>query len=130
MASAHYDLGLEAYTKGTIDLTSLTIKARLTRSSAYTFSQSHQFASSLAAAIVGDVTLGSKSVTLGTLDAADAVFASVPVGAAIDAVVLYRDTGVAGTSPLLCYIDGFSVTPAGGDITLQWAGSTPYIFKI
>lgn len=130
MASAHYDLGLQKFTQAGINLSSDTIKVRLVRTSAYTFSQAHEFATSLPLAIVTDVTLGSKALTGGTFDAADAVFVAVPAGAAIDALVIYKDTGIAATSPLIAYIDGFSVTPNGGDITIQWQGTTPFIFKI
>lgn len=138
MASAHYNLFLQEALKATIgDLTGAgtTVKVRLVRTSAYTFSQSHQFVSSLPATIVADVTLGSKTANgagsdPGCFDAADATFTSVPSGAAIDACVFFKDTGVAGTSPLLWYLDGFSVTPNGGDITLQWAATNPFIAKL
>ena len=129
-ASAHYDEGLEKFTQGSINLSSDTIVARLVRTSAYTFSQTHDFADDLPAAIVTDVTLGSKVLSGGTFDAADAVFSSVPAGAAIDALVIFKDTGSAATSPLIAYIDGFSVTPNGGDITIQWQATSPFIFKI
>jgi hypothetical protein len=135
MASAHYNITLASYLTAGLNLSSDTIKVRLVRTSAYTFSQSHDFVADLPAAIVTDVTLGSKSIPTtsadgGTFDAADAVFTAVGAGAAIDALVIYKDTGVAGTSPLLCYIDGFSVTPNGGDITVQWQSTNPFIFKI
>lgn len=130
MASAHYNLGLEKYTKALIDLSAHTIKVRLLRTSAYTFAQTHEFASSLPASIVTDVTLGTKVLSGGTFDAADAVFLSVPSGAAIDALVIYKFVTVDADSPLLSYIDGFSVTPNGGDITAQWQSTTPFIFKI
>jgi hypothetical protein len=135
MASAHYNINLAKYLTAGFNLSSDTIKVRLVRTSAYTFSQTHEFASSLPAAIVTDVTLGSKTLATtsadgGTFDAADAVFTAVPSGAAIDALVIYKDTGAAGTSSILAYIDGFSVTPNGGDITVQWQNTNPFIFKI
>jgi len=135
VASAHYNLGLQKFLAASINIPSDTIKTRLVRVSAYTFSQTHEFASSLPAAIVTDVTLGTKTTNgggsdPGCFDAADAVFTAVGAGAAIDALVIYKDTGVSGTSPLIAYIDGFSVTPNGGDITVQWAATNPFIFKI
>lgn len=135
MASAHYNITLADYLTAAINLSSDTIKVRLVRSSAYTFSQTHDFINDVSAAIVADVTLGSKAIATdgtdgGTFDAADAVFSAVPAGAAIDALVIYKDTGNTTTSPLLCYIDGFSVTPNGGDITIQWQATNPFIFKI
>jgi hypothetical protein len=48
-------------------------------------------------------------------------------GATVEALVLYIDTGVAGTSRLVAYIDtgvtGLPVTPNGGDITVTWNAS-------
>jgi len=136
--SAHYNLALQEFLKGTIgDVTAggTVLKVRLMRVSAYTFAQTHQFLSSLPAAIVTDVTLGSKTANgqgadPGCFDAADATFVAVPSGAAIDCLATYKDTGVAGTSPLLWYIDGFTVTPNGGDITIQWANANPFIAKL
>ena len=136
--SAHYDLALQEFWKGTLgDITGagITVKARLMRTSAYTFAQAHQFASSLPAALVTDVTLGSKTANgqganPGCFDAADATFLAVPSGAAIDCLAVFKDTGAAGTSPLLFFIDGFSVVPNGGDITIQWQNSTPFIAKL
>lgn len=135
MASAHVNFALNAYLAQSVNLATDTIKVRLNRTSAHSFSQTEQFLSSLAAAIGTDVTLGSKvlastSADGGTFDAADAVFTAVAAGAAIDSLYIYKDTGVATTSPLLCYIDGFSVTPNGGDITIQWQNTNPFIFKI
>lgn len=132
MASAAYKLSLKKFmdATGPIALLTDTIKCRLMRVSAYTFAQTHEFASSLPAAIVTDVTLGTKTTTDGQFDAADAVFAAVPSGAAIDCCAIYKDTGVASTSPLIVYLDGFTVTPNGGDITLQWANVAPFIWTI
>lgn len=135
MASAHYDHGLESFLTASLNLPSDTIKVRLVRTSGYTFSQAHQYISDVTAAIVTDVTLGSKATNgagsdPGSFDAADATFTAVPSGAAIDALVIYKDTGVSTTSPLIAYIDGFSVTPNGGDITVSWQNTAPFIFKV
>lgn len=138
MASQHYNFFLQELWKATLgDLTSagVTVKCRLMRTSAYTISQAHQFASSFPAALVTDVTLGSKTANgagadPGCMDAADATFVAVPSGAAIDCLGVFKDTGTPSTSPLMFYIDGFTVTPNGGDITIQWQGSVPWIAKL
>jgi hypothetical protein len=135
MASSAYPLGIQAIMGADIDLLADTIKCRISRTSAYTFSTAHQFASSLAAAIGTDATLGSKATngagsSPGSFDAADATYTAVAAGAAINSCEIYKDTGVAGTSPLVLYLDGFSVTPNGGDITLQWASAAPFIWTI
>lgn len=136
--SAHYDLALQEFWKGTLgDITSagITVKVRLMRVSAYTFSQAHQFASSLPSALAADVTLGSKTANgqganPGCFDAGDATFISVPSGSPIDCLSAFKDTGSPATSPLLWYIDGFTVTPNGGDITVQWQNTQPFIAKL
>jgi len=136
--SAHYNLALQEFWKGTLgDLTSAgtPVKIRLMRASAYTFSHAHQFASSLPAAIVADGTLGAKTANgqgadPGCLDAADVTYLSVPAGAAIDCLAAFKDSGSPATSPLLFYIDGFTVTPNSGDITIQWANANPFIAKL
>lgn len=71
--------------------------------------------------------LGSKTKTGGTADAADAVHSSVS-GATIESIVGYKHTGTESTSNLLWYMDtdtggAISVTPTGGDITIQWNAS-------
>jgi hypothetical protein len=135
VASAHQNITLASYLTAGLNLSSDTIKVRLNRTSAHAFSQNDDFLNDLAAAIGTDVTLGSKSIATtaadgGTFDAADAVFTAISAGAAIDSLYIYKDTGSAATSPILCYIDGFSVTPNGGDITIQWQNTNPFIFKI
>lgn len=128
--SAHYDLGLHKFTRGEIALQTDVIKIRPGRVSAYTFSQAHEFASSLPAAITADVTLGTKVLSLGTFDAADAVTLSVPAGLAINFLAVFKFVTVDADSPLIAYIDGFSIVPNGGDITYVWQSTTPFIFKI
>jgi hypothetical protein len=138
MASQHYNFALQEFWKGTLgDITAggTAVKVRLMRTSAYTISQAHQFATSLPAAIVTDVTLGTKTANgagsdPGCLDAADGTFTAVPSGAAIDCLAVYKDTGTPATSPVLFYIDGFTVTPNGGDITIQWQNTNPFIAKL
>ncbi len=130
MASAFHNKGLERFTKALIDLPSHDVRVRLMRTSAYTFAATDEFVSSLPAAIVSDVALGTKVAADGTFDAADAVFAAVPLGAAINCLSIFRWVTAASDSPLIAYIDGFTVTPNGGDITIVWQGTTPWIFRI
>ena len=136
--SAFYNIALEGFIKasGRIDLTNDTIKARPIRTSAYTFAATDASMTPVTAATggPGDVTLGTKALGTGTdggtFDAADAVFTAWSAGAAINGIVIFKFvTNDAGSTPL-AYLDGFSVTPNGGDITFQWAASNPFIFKI
>ena len=48
-------------------------------------------------------------------------------------LVIYRDTGVEGTSALIAYIDaatGLPITPNGGDIIVAWDNGANKIFKL
>lgn len=130
MASALYPKFKEALLGGSINLTSDTIKCVLVDAADYTYSAAHQFLSSVpSAARVGTPqTLGSKTVTNGVFDAADVVFPGV-TGDPTEAVIIYKDTEVEGTSPLIAYIEG-AVTPNGGDITVQWDSGANKIFAL
>lgn len=54
------------------------------------------------------------------LDADDVTYNSVSAGPAIEGIVIYKDTGTPTTSRMICYLD-ISVTPNGGNITIQFA---------
>lgn len=133
MANAIYDKYKEVVlsTQTNTSLSTGTVKVALVDAGTYTFSQSHQFLSSLSGVVGTAQTLGTKTFTNGVFDAADVTFTAVS-GASVEALVIYVDTGVAGTSPLVAYLDtgftGLPVTPSGGDITIAWNASG--IFKI
>ena len=110
-----------------IDLLDDTIKIALIDTGTYTFSQTHEYCSSASAAIVGtSVTLASKTVTDNVFDSADPTFTSVS-GVSVEALIIYKDTGTASTSPLIYFVDvaasGLPVTPNGGNITVQFNAS-------
>ncbi len=118
-----------------VDMDTDTIKVALVNTSTdYTYSSAHQYKSSVTSySGTTDQTLGSKTVTDGVFDAADATFSSVAVsgGKAVQALVIYKDTGSAATSPLIAYIDGFSsVTPNGGNITVTWDNGASKVFAL
>lgn len=76
--------------------------------------------------------LASKTVTGGVFDAADITITAV-TGASVESLVIYKDTTVAGTSPLVAFIDtatGLPFTPNGGDLTIQWDNGASKIFAI
>lgn len=132
MANAMYDKGRQAFGDAGVNWSSDTIKVCLVDTGTYTFSQSHQYHSSLSG-IVATATLASKTNTDGVLDAADVTFTSVS-GSSVEAIVIYKDTGVSGTSPLILYVDtvssGLPVTPNGGNITVTWDNGSNKIFKL
>jgi hypothetical protein len=93
----------------------------------YTYNAAHEFLTSLTGVVGTAQTIGAtKSYTNGVFDGGDVTFTAV-TGNSVEALVLYIDTGTAGTSRLVAYIDtsvtGLPVTPNGGDISITWNAS-------
>lgn len=138
MANALYSLGKEKILSGSINFSSDTIKACLVKNTYAQNLTTDEFYDDVSAyKVTGttDQTLANKSVTLGVFNADDVTWSAVPSGETAEAVVLYKDTGVAGTSPLIAYIDtitGFSggLATNDGDITVQWDNGAYKIFSL
>lgn len=135
MADVLYPKGKEKFLSGSINLSSDTIKVALVDLTAdYTYSTAHEFKSSVTSytGSTDQTIAATKSVTNGVFDStATPTFSSLSQSAAktVGALVIYKDTGLASTSPLIAYIDITSpVTPNGGDITITW--HTSGIFEI
>jgi hypothetical protein len=122
MASALYTPFKKLLLDGDIDLLTDNIKVVLVDAADYTFSAAHDFLDDVAAGarVATSGNLASKTTTSGSFDSDNVTFTAV-TGDVSEAVFLYKDTGVAATSPLIAYIDtatGLPVTPNGGDITV------------
>ena len=100
-----------------------TVRVALVDTGTYTYSSAHEFLTSLTGRVGTDQTLGTKTFLNGTFDAADVTFPSV-TGNTVEALAIYIDTGTAGTSRLVAFLDtgitGLPVTPNGGNITVTW----------
>lgn len=134
MANALFGKGKEKLLSGSINLSTDTIKVAL-MSSAYTPNLStDEFYSGISANVLGTPqTLSSKSVTLGVFDAADITFAAVTSGSTASRLVIYKDTGLASSSPVLAMIDtitGFPLATNGGDIQVAWDNGANKIFSL
>ncbi|MGL4230965.1 MAG: hypothetical protein ACRCWJ_06320 [Casimicrobium sp.] len=135
MANTLYDKGRQRFLEAQINWLTDTIKVILVDTSAYTGNfTTHEYLSDISASarIAGPITLTSKTTTGGAADAADVTFTSVS-GASIEAIVIYKDTGTEGTSPLIAYIDtatGLPITPNGGDIIVTWDNGPNRIYKL
>ena len=132
MANTLYDKGRQKFLEGGIAYLTDTIKVALVDTGVYTFSQTHEFLSDLSGVVGTAQTLGTKTSTSGVADAADSTFTAV-TGATVEALVIYKDTGVAGTSPLIAYIDtatGLPATPNSGNIGITWDSGANKIFKL
>lgn len=134
MANALYGLGKEKILSGAINFPSDTIKAALVSTSYTPNLTTDEFYSTISSSVLGTPqTLGTKTVLLGVFDAADPTFAAVTAGSTAKALVIYKDTGVAGTSPLLAYIDtitGFPLATNGGDIQITIDSGAYKLFAI
>lgn len=136
MANAIYPKAKEKFLSGSINMTSDTIKLALVDTGSYTYNAAHEFYSSLSGVPTnGTITVGTnKAVTDGVFDADDVTFVGVPTGNNCEALVLYKDTGTASTSPLIVYIDvvtsGLPVTPNGGNISVAFDSGANKIFAL
>lgn len=132
MANTFYPKGKTKILTAKIDFESAAIKAALVKNT-YAYDAAHEFLSDLGANVIDAQELTSKSVVDGALDAADVNFAALAAGNTARAVVLYKDTGVAGTSALIGYIDdlpGLPVQTSGGDIKIAWSNGADKVLAI
>lgn len=133
MTSQLYTPAKVLFMSAGLNLPSDTLKVAAVNITAdYTFSAAHQFLTDITAYSGATAqTLASKAVTAGVLTAAEITFAALAASGTktVGALVLYKDTGVAGTSPLIAYLtDGITaVLPNGGDITTS--GFTTKVFN-
>lgn len=134
MANALYSKGKEKILSAAINFSTDTIKAALVSSAYSPTLASDEFFSTISANVLNTPqTLSTKSILLGVFDADDVTYTAVTSGATAKAVVLYKDTGLAGSSPLLAYIDvitGFPLATNGGDIQVVWDAGAYKIFAI
>lgn len=129
MASGPYLAGLEGLLSS-INLSSDTIKIAAV-STSYTFANSETSMTTAGGTRIGtDQTLGSKTITNGVFDAADATWTAVAGGSTIGGFVVYKYvTNDAGSTPIL-FIDTTDTATNGGDIVLQFDSGTNKIFKL
>ena len=135
MANTLFDGARKRFLEADIHWLNDTIKVMLVSTASYTANfGTHQFLSDIppSSRIGSAVTLTGKSTDGGAADANDVTFSSVS-GARVDSVVLYKDTGVEGTSPVMVWIDtatGLPITPNGGDIICTWDNGVNRIFRL
>lgn len=126
MSNNFYDLGRKYVLDGNLVPATDTIKVALVGSGYTPNLATHQFYSDLSGVLNTAQTLASKTTTAGTLKAANITFSAVTGGSAATYLAIYKDTGVAGTSPLIALYDtiaGFPFTTNGGDIVISWNAS-------
>lgn len=134
-----YAKGREGRADGSLVWTSATIKAAIVRKGTYAPNfDDDEYVSDVTdggATVVTDeaVTLSSKTVDAGALDAADLSFTAFPAGEECDALLVYEDTGTASTSRLLFFFDdvpGVPFTPDGTDVAFAWNNGVNKIARV
>ena len=116
---------------GSIDLDTDTIKVMLVTSTYTPDQDAHDFKDDVTNEVsgtgysAGGQALANKAVTQdntdneGVFDADDVTWGSSTITAR--GAVIYKDTGTASTSPIICYIDfGADKSSSNGNFTLQW----------
>lgn len=104
-----------------------TIKVALIDETIYTYSASHTMLSDISGVVGTAQTINNKTVGVaaqGTFDGDDVTFTAVADGSQISSLLLYKDTGVAATSPLIGLIDevagSLPINTDGGNISISW----------
>jgi hypothetical protein len=125
MANAIYPKYKEALLNGSAntDMSAGNVKCVLVDLADYTYSAAHDFLDDVLAAarVATSGNLTTKTFTDGTFDSDNVTFSAV-TGDQSEALIIYIDTAVEGTSRLVCFLDtgqtGLPVTPNGGDINV------------
>jgi hypothetical protein len=124
MASQLYPLGKKALLDGDIDMLVHDIKVLGIDTADETYNAADQFHSNVTGAgiVFTSGNLAGKTTTGGVFDANDITITAI-TGDTIEALILYRDSGVSGTSPLIAWFDISTFTPNGSDGTVVWNAS-------
>lgn len=130
MANSFFTAGLDDIIDGTRDILTDDYRVILVDTADYTFSSAHTSLTSVpvAARVATSTALTGKTFSSAAFDANNVTFSSV-TGDTSEALIIYYHTGTDSTSVPLLYLDGFSVTPGGGDITVTW-GANIFSFNL
>jgi hypothetical protein len=135
MANGLYTAAKKKFLDADIDLLVDDLKVVLVDNADYTVNlATHEFLADIPAGgrVATSANLAGKTTAGGVFDANDVTFTAV-TGDPFESYVIYKDTGVEATSPLIAYYDtatGLPTTPNGGDITLAWDNGANKIFAL
>jgi Cu2+-containing amine oxidase len=133
VANALYTLARQSYLNGQFNMATDNIKLVI-YTSAYTPNiATDQFFSSVSGVVATSANLTTKTTTGGVFDADDVTFTAVATGSTVTQMVLYQDTGVAGTSRLIALFDtvtGLPIPTNGGDLLVSWSNGASKIFSL
>jgi hypothetical protein len=113
-----------------------TIKVAL-MDDAYVYSAAHDFLDDVSANVIASSdALAGKTTTAGVADATDVVISGVAAAENIEGLWIYVDTGVAGTSLLLVWLDTrlddqpIDEVTSGDDVNIYWDNGASKIFAL
>jgi hypothetical protein len=135
VSNALYGLGRQKFLEGGIAILSNDIKLNFLDAADYTKSINvDEFLDDIpgAAIVATSGNFAGKTSTLGVFDANDVSVAAVS-GDVFEQIGIYKDTGVAGTSPLLANIDsatGLPFTPNGNAVSVSWDAGANKIWML
>lgn len=132
MANKFYPKGAQKLLSGAINFSADTIKAVLVPV-AYAYSDGHEFLADIGSVVGAAVELVNKTIAGGVFDADDITFGALAGGSTVKAIVLFKDTGNASTSPLLCHLDGvtgFPFSTNGGEVATPWSDGPAKILSL
>lgn len=125
MSNQFYPKGLDDFAgAGDWSNAGLTYTAMLVDTSVYTFSSAHNFYSDLSGAIAGSNIVGRTVSGGGKCFGSNNVFYNISGN--VGAIVIFRDTGLSTTSPLILFIDSSPNLPMNGlvnaEVDINWDG--------
>lgn len=127
MSNQLYDHGRNLFATGGIDWASANLKAILVSSAYVPNLATDQYLSIITSGILSSgVALTGLSASAGVCSANPVTFNGVTAGAIGTQIVIYVDTGVSSTSPLIGYINvgvGLPVTSTGAAIVCTFFGN-------
>lgn len=132
MANQLFDKGREGFLTGDIDWENDDIKVAAVDATYTPNLAIHQYLSDLTGIVATTANLEGKTWTAGIADADNTEFVSVS-GPQIRRMIIYQDTGTAGTSRLIHHIDtatGLPITPVGETLPVAWDNGPNKIFKL
>lgn len=135
MANALYAKGRQKFLEGSIAWLTDNIKVVGVDSADYTPNlTTDEFLSDIPAIgrVATSANLTTKTSAAGVADSDDPSFVGA-TGDQFEYLAIYKDSGVAATSPLIALIDtatGLPVTPNTSDIAIQWDNGSNKIFKL
>jgi hypothetical protein len=133
VTTALYKKGAHRVGTAQMNLDTATFKVAIVAPTYVPDLTAHEFLTSIASHRIGvDQELAATFVD-GVFDAPDALFPAILAGSTGYGVVIYQDTGVAGTSALLYFSDeitGFPFNSSGAEVEVRWSNGPYKIFAL